>query len=91
LVDAIKQTVAATLCTVRPKPALAPSKIKRQDDEPSPEYDTKVGGMSAGFVWLNRGKESAGVDLESELDSADGVCAAFPRPVERRIKSAKRA
>ena len=71
LVIAIEQAVAAPLCTVRLADAGARViKIERPDGETARHYDTTVEGMSAYFVWLNRGKESVALDLKSEKDLA---------------------
>jgi crotonobetainyl-CoA:carnitine CoA-transferase CaiB-like acyl-CoA transferase len=71
LVVSIEQAVAAPLCTMR----LADSgarviKIERPEGETARHYDATVDGMSAYFVWLNRGKESAVLDLKSRADLA---------------------
>ena len=47
--------------------ALASSK-KRPAGETARHYNSTVDGMSAYFVWLNRGKESAALDLKAEED-----------------------
>lgn len=71
LVIAIEQAVAAPLCTVRLADAGARViKIERPDGETARHYDATVEGMSAYFVWLNRGKESVALDLKSEEDLA---------------------
>ena len=71
LVVSIEQAVAAPLCTVRLADAGARViKIERPDGETARHYDSTVEGMSAYFVWLNRGKESAALDLKSEADLA---------------------
>lgn len=71
LVVSIEQAVAAPLCTVRLADAGARViKIERPEGETARHYDTAVGGMSAYFVWLNRGKMSAALDLKSEADLA---------------------
>ena len=71
LVIAIEQAVAAPLCTVRLADAGARViKIERPEGETARHYDAAVGGMSAYFVWLNRGKESAALDLKSPGDLA---------------------
>jgi itaconate CoA-transferase len=71
LVIAIEQAVAAPLCTVRLADAGARViKIERPDGESARHYDATVEGMSAYFVWLNRGKESAALDLKSDEDLA---------------------
>jgi len=60
LVIAIEQAVAAPLCTVRLADAGARViKIERPDGETARHYDATVEGISAYFVWLKRGKESA--------------------------------
>lgn len=69
LVVALEQAVAAPLCTVR----LADSgarviKIEREGGETARHYDNAVAGHSTYFTWLNRGKESAVLDLKSEGD-----------------------
>jgi itaconate CoA-transferase len=68
-VVAIEQAVAAPLCTVRLADAGARViKIERPEGETARHYDATVAGMSAYFVWLNRGKESAALNLKSEND-----------------------
>ncbi|KQW72412.1 CaiB/BaiF CoA-transferase family protein [Ensifer sp. Root127] len=69
LVISIEQAVAAPLCTVRLADAGARVvKIERPEGETARHYDSTVEGMSAYFVWLNRGKESATLDLKSASD-----------------------
>ena len=71
LVVSIEQAVAAPLCTVRLADAGARIvKIERPEGETARHYDSNVEGMSAYFVWLNRGKESAVLDLKAEHDLA---------------------
>lgn len=65
LVIAIEQAVAAPLCTVRLADAGARViKIEREGGETARRYDSTVKGTSAYFAWLNRGKESAVLDLK---------------------------
>lgn len=65
LVVALEQAVAAPLCTVRLADAGARViKIERKGGETARGYDSAVKGASAYFVWLNRGKESAVLDLK---------------------------
>ncbi len=69
LVIAIEQAVAAPLCTVRLADAGARViKVEREGGETARNYDSAVHGTSAYFAWLNRGKESAVLDLKSESD-----------------------
>jgi itaconate CoA-transferase len=71
LVVSIEQAVATPLCTVRLADAGARViKIERPDGETARHYDGAVKGMSAYFVWLNRGKESVALDLKSKSDLA---------------------
>jgi len=71
LVVAIEQAVAAPLCTVRLADAGARViKVERPGGETARHYDTAVKGTSAYFAWLNRGKESAVLDLKSPPDLA---------------------
>lgn len=71
LVITIEQAVAAPLCTVRLADAGARViKIERPEGETARHYDAAVNGMSAYFVWLNRGKESAALDLKAPADLA---------------------
>ena len=71
LVVSIEQAVAAPLCTMRLADAGARViKIERPEGETARHYDATVDGMSAYFVWLNRGKESAALDLKSKADLA---------------------
>lgn len=69
LVVAIEQAVAAPLCTVRLADAGARViKIEREGGETARHYDAAVKGSSAYFAWLNRGKESAVLDLKDRAD-----------------------
>jgi crotonobetainyl-CoA:carnitine CoA-transferase CaiB-like acyl-CoA transferase len=43
-------------------------KLERREGDFARRYDNFVRGQSAYFVWLNRGKESASVDLKDEAD-----------------------
>jgi len=71
LVIAIEQAVAAPLCTLRLADAGARViKVERPDGETARHYDATVNGVSAHFVWLNRGKESTALDLKSDKDLA---------------------
>ena len=71
LVVSIEQAVAAPLCTLRLADAGARVvKIERPEGETARHYDSAVAGMSAYFVWLNRGKESAVLDLSKAADKA---------------------
>jgi crotonobetainyl-CoA:carnitine CoA-transferase CaiB-like acyl-CoA transferase len=71
LAVSIEQAVAAPLCTLRLADAGARViKIERPEGETARHYDSTVHGMSAYFVWLNRGKESIALDLKSEADVA---------------------
>jgi crotonobetainyl-CoA:carnitine CoA-transferase CaiB-like acyl-CoA transferase len=71
LVIAIEQAVAAPVCTSRLADAGARViKIERPEGETARNYDAAVHGMSAYFVWLNRGKESAVLDLKADGDRA---------------------
>ena len=69
LVIAIEQAVAAPLCTQRLADAGARViKIERAGGETARNYDRAVKGQSAYFTWLNRGKESAVLDLKTDED-----------------------
>jgi len=69
LVIAIEQAVAAPLCTVRLGDAGARViKIEREGGETARHYDATVHGTSAYFAWLNRGKESAVLNLKDQAD-----------------------
>jgi len=71
LVIAIEQAVAAPTCTVRLADAGARViKVERAGGETARHYDQSVGGFSAYFAWLNRGKESVCLDLKNEDDLA---------------------
>ncbi len=71
LVVALEQAVAAPLCTVRLADAGARViKIERAQGETARNYDGAVHGTSAYFAWLNRGKQSAVLDLKSADDMA---------------------
>ena len=69
LVVSLEQAVAAPFCTQRLADAGARViKIEREGGETARHYDATVQGTSAYFVWLNRGKESAVLDLKSPQD-----------------------
>ncbi|WP_170576402.1 CaiB/BaiF CoA transferase family protein [Ruegeria atlantica] len=69
LVVAIEQAVAAPMCTVRLADAGARViKIERDGGETARNYDSAVKGTSAYFAWLNRGKESAVLNLKDPAD-----------------------
>ncbi len=71
LAVSIEQAVAAPLCTLRLADAGARViKVERPEGETARHYDASVHGVSAYFVWLNRGKESIALDLKSEADMA---------------------
>jgi formyl-CoA transferase len=69
LVVAVEQAVAAPLCTCRLADAGARViKVERPEGDFARGYDRAAGGESAYFVWLNRGKESVEIDLQSDAD-----------------------
>ncbi|MFK7764447.1 MAG: CaiB/BaiF CoA transferase family protein [Roseobacter sp.] len=71
LVIAIEQAVAAPMCTVRLADAGARViKIERPEGETARHYDYAVEGSCTYFTWLNRGKESAVLDLKTDTDMA---------------------
>jgi itaconate CoA-transferase len=71
LVVSVEQAVAAPTCTCRLADAGARViKIERPEGDFARYYDTVANGESAYFVWLNRGKESAVLDLGKAADKA---------------------
>jgi itaconate CoA-transferase len=71
LVVSIEQAVAAPTCTCRMADAGARViKIERPEGDFARYYDKVANGESAYFVWLNRGKESAVLDLGKPADKA---------------------
>ncbi len=71
LVVSIEQAVAAPMCTLRLADAGARVvKIERAEGDTARHYDHAVHGVSAYFAWLNRGKESAALDLKDQADLA---------------------
>jgi itaconate CoA-transferase len=71
LVVSIEQAVAAPMCTCRLADAGARVvKIERPEGDFARTYDTLAGGECSYFVWLNRGKESAVLDLTTREDKA---------------------
>lgn len=69
MVVSIEQAVAAPVCTSRLADGGARViKIERAEGETARHYDQAVKGTSAYFAWLNRGKESATLDLKSAPD-----------------------
>ncbi len=71
LVVSLEQAVAAPMCTCRLADAGARViKIERPEGDFARGYDDLVHGESAYFVWLNRGKESAVLDLAKGEDKA---------------------
>ncbi len=71
LVVSLEQAVAAPACTLRLADAGARViKVEREGGETARHYDRAVNGLSAYFVWLNRGKESAVLDIKEAADRA---------------------
>jgi len=71
LVVALEQAVAAPLCSMRLADAGARViKLERPEGDFARRYDRAAAGGSSYFVWLNRGKESAVVDLRADDDRA---------------------
>src|SRR5204863_3959913 len=71
LVVSLEQAVAAPMCTCRLADAGARViKIERPEGDFARTYDTLAGGECSYFVWLNRGKESAVLDLTKHEDKA---------------------
>jgi itaconate CoA-transferase len=69
MVVALEQAVAAPLCSARLADAGARViKLERPEGDFARRYDRAAAGESTYFVWLNRGKESATVDLRNEDD-----------------------
>ena len=70
LVVSVEQAVAAPLCTSRLAEAGARViKIERPEGDFARGYDRAAAGVSAYFVWLNRGKESVCLDLKEPTDA----------------------
>ena len=71
LVVSLEQAVAAPFCSSRLADAGARViKVERASGDFARAYDTAVEGLSAYFVWLNRGKESVVVDIKDADDNA---------------------
>jgi itaconate CoA-transferase len=71
LVVSLEQAVAAPTCTCRLADAGARViKVERPEGDFARGYDKLVHGESAYFVWLNRGKQSAVLDLTKPEDKA---------------------
>ena len=71
LVVSLEQAVAAPFCSSRLADAGARViKVERASGDFARAYDTAVEGLSAYFVWLNRGKESVVVDIKNADDNA---------------------
>lgn len=71
LVVSVEQAVAAPTCTCKLADAGARViKVERPEGDFARRYDSLVHGESAYFVWLNRGKQSAVLDLTKSDDKA---------------------
>src|SRR5579872_4637862 len=71
-VIAVEQAVAAPFCSSRLADAGAHViKIERPEGDFARGYDAAAKGQSSYFVWLNRGKDSAVVDLATEQGRAE--------------------
>src|SRR3954470_7040868 len=69
LVVSVEQAVAAPYASGRLADAGARViKVERPEGDFARRYDSYVNGESAYFVWLNRGKESVGLDLKDVVD-----------------------
>lgn len=70
-VVSLEQAVAAPYCTMRLAEAGARVvKVERPEGDFARDYDYDVKGLSAHFVWLNRGKESVRMNLRDPADRA---------------------
>jgi itaconate CoA-transferase len=71
-VIAVEQAVAAPFCSSRLADAGAHViKVERPEGDFARGYDAAARGQSSYFVWLNRGKDSAVVDLATEEGRAE--------------------
>lgn len=71
LVVSLEQAVAAPYCACKLADAGARViKLERPEGDFARRYDACVNGLSAYFVWLNRGKQSVRVDLKAPDDLA---------------------
>ena len=71
LVVSLEQAVAAPFCSSRLADAGARViKVERAEGDFARAYDSAVEGLSAYFVWLNRGKESLIADIKDDGDTA---------------------
>src|SRR5206468_1620549 len=71
-VIAVEQAVAAPFCSSRLADAGAHViKIERPEGDFARGYDAAAKGQSSYFVWLNRGKDSAVVDLATKEGRAE--------------------
>src|SRR3569832_368254 len=71
-VIAVEQAVAAPFCSSRLADAGAEViKIERPEGDFARGYDAAAKGQSSYFVWLNRGKQSAVVDLTTKEGRAE--------------------
>src|SRR3981081_739942 len=67
IVIAVEQAVAAPFCSSRLADAGAHViKVERPEGDFARGYDAAAKGQSSYFVWLNRGKESAVIDLATK-------------------------
>ena len=68
-VVSVEQAVAAPYASMRlAAEGARVIKVERPEGDFARNYDTMVGGHSAYFVWLNRGKQSVCLDLKSSED-----------------------
>jgi crotonobetainyl-CoA:carnitine CoA-transferase CaiB-like acyl-CoA transferase len=71
LVVSVEQAVAAPFAASRLADAGARViKVERPGGDFARAYDTVAKGLSAYFVWLNRGKESIELDIKNREDKA---------------------
>jgi formyl-CoA transferase len=71
-VIAVEQAVAAPFCSSRLADAGAHViKVERPEGDFARGYDAAAKGQSSYFVWLNRGKDSAVIDLATSKGRAD--------------------
>src|SRR6201998_3646395 len=71
-VIAVEQAVAAPFCSSRlPAPGAHVIKVERPEGDFARGYDAAAKGQSSYFVWLNRGKDSAVIDLATKEGRAE--------------------